>query len=97
MNRKTLLQIKLIRHGENPETRRMIQAIDQYQASLITPRNFNPRDPDNYLQKVELSFENLLTSLEELGVTSPENLTVFRFYSKIQYFKKKERNKSKKT
>lgn len=39
---------------------------------------------------MEMSFENLCTALEELGVKDPQNLTVFQFYSKVAYFEKKK-------
>jgi hypothetical protein len=47
---------------------------------------------NNYVKKIEVSFENLCTSLEEAGVPNPRALTMFQFYSKIDYFEARKRN-----
>lgn len=57
---------------------------------MIAPKNFDNSDPDNYIKRMELSFENLCTALEELGVKDPAELSVFQFYNKITYFEKKK-------
>jgi hypothetical protein len=93
LRKRSLLILSLITKGESSEVRKMIQRADDYQVNLIDPKNFDSADPENFLRRIEISFENLCTSLEELGVTAPHELPVFRFYSKIQYFKKKKPNK----
>jgi hypothetical protein len=88
------LQLKLITAGADPATSKLIEQINEYQINLLRPRNFDTTDPENYLKTLDVSFENLCTSLEELGVTSPHELSVFRFYSKFAYFKKRKRPKA---
>lgn len=80
----------MITGGETPELWKIVKGIDDFQASLLKPRNFDSQNPENYIKQIESSFENVCTSLEELGIQSPDRLTVFRFYSKIAYFKKKK-------
>ena len=74
----------------------MLAEAEAFQLELITPKNFNGEDPANYTKKLDLSFEALCTSLEELGVKDPGELSVFSFYAKIAYFKKKQARQQKK-
>lgn len=94
MARKAYAQIKLIRaiakRTDDPALRRLVRDIEEYQVALITPKNFDGDDPENFIKNLESSFEAICTSLEELGVHKPHELTVFQFYSKIQYFEKKK-------
>lgn len=69
----------------------MIKQISEYQLALMTPKDLNPSSVNNYVKKIEVSFENLCTSLEEAGVRDPRALTMFQFYSKIDYFESKRR------
>jgi hypothetical protein len=73
----------------------MLIEAEEYQLSLIVPKNFDSQDPENYVKNLEKGFESVCTSLEELGVTSPQELSVFSFYSKIEYFKKKKARQQK--
>lgn len=70
-----------------------INEITLYQIGLMLPHSFDSSNPDNFLKGVELSFESVCTNLEEMGVTNPKRLTVFEFYSKIRYFKNKNKPK----
>lgn len=93
--RKALYQCKLIRqliNGEvDPGIYKMIRDVDEYQIGFITPKDFDQSSPDYFIKKMELSFEHLCTSMEELGIDKPQELSVFSFYSKIQYFKKNKK------
>lgn len=89
---KAILQIKYIKTGDATLIAQ-INAITDYQLSLLAPAVFDPADPQNSIVKMELSFESLCTQLEELGVQNPKRLTVFEFYSKIRYFKAKNKPK----
>lgn len=93
IKRKALLQIKLIKFGYDKNVDQLINDINQYHADMIAPRNLNENNSDNYIKALDLSFENICTSMEEMGVHNPRELTVFQFNSKISYFKKK-RNKT---
>lgn len=90
IKRRALLQIKLIKDGHNEDVRKAIMLIDQYRADMIAPKNLNEDNPDNYIKTIDISFENICTSMEELGIVNPRNLTVFQFNSKIAYFKKRK-------
>ena len=57
---------------------------------MVLPKNFDSKDPDNHVNDLEKSFENVCTSMQELGIPDVHELTVFQFYSKIRYFKKKQ-------
>lgn len=83
------MQIRLIKNGQSIEVTRLIKDIDDFQLSLIKPKNFDSSDPENVIKSIEIAFENVCTTLEELGVASPSTLSVFSFYSKIAYFEKK--------
>lgn len=54
------------------------------------PKDFKANSPDNILNEMDISFENVCTALEEAGVNNPKKLTVFEFQSKIIYFESKK-------
>lgn len=91
--RKAIAQIRLIRGEADRAIESLIRDVDEFQISFITPKNFHYTDPENFIKKLELSFEHLCTTLEELGVNRPQDLSTFSFYSKIAYFKKKKKPK----
>lgn len=67
-----------------------INAIAESQIAMMNPKIFIQGHPDNCITAFEISFEELCANLEEIGVMNPKRLTVFEFYSKIRYFKKKK-------
>ena len=84
------MQCKQVTKGRDAQVEQMIRSITAWQLDLIAPKNFETADPDNYVKRIELSFENVCTALEELGVKDPAELTVFQFYNKVVYFEKKK-------
>lgn len=70
-----------------------IKVYTDYQISIIAPKNLNPSDTKNYIKQIEMSFEDLCTSMEELGVKDPKRLSIFEFYGKIRYFEAKKSQK----
>ena len=52
------------------------------------PKIFNPHDPHNVTLEHEKSFENVCISLNENGIDT-KNVTIFEFYSRVEYFEKK--------
>lgn len=84
------MQCKQVTKGRDAKVEQAIAAITSWQLDLIAPKNFETADPDNYVKRIELSFENICTALEELGVKDPATLTVFQFYNKVVYFEKKK-------
>lgn len=55
------------------------------------PKNFDGEDSKNVLVMQENAFSETCVIFEELGAPNPELLTVYKFYTKIRYFKKKHR------
>lgn len=92
---KIKAQAGYIRTGEEKYIK-IIQRVTDFQVSLLSPKNFDPSDSNNYISLVEKSFENLCTTLEEWGIVQPHRLTVFQFYSKIRYFKEKKSKSARK-
>lgn len=43
---------------------------------------------------MEKGFEGLCVALEDLGVHRPKELTVFEFYTRVEYYKKKRADKT---
>jgi hypothetical protein len=91
------LQLSLITKQDDPKVRDAIKKIDDWQLSLIVPKNFDNESPDYYIKKIEKGFENLCATLEDLGVHDPKRLTVFEFYSRLEYFKNKKPKGKKQT
>lgn len=52
------------------------------------PKDFNPF-VENCLIQMEQEFESMAAALEENGVPTAGNLTVFEFYSRIKFYEKK--------
>lgn len=99
---KALLQIKLVKISRSLQAKDInevgkiksqIKAIEENQLSLLAPKNFDPTDPENYIRGMEKSFESLIATLEDLGVKDPKRLTVFEFYSRYEFYKKKNKPK----
>jgi hypothetical protein len=92
---KSLLQLQIIKEGRTDKLVNEIKAIDQYQLSLMTPKNFDSQDPENLVSKMEKAFESVCAALESNGVVNPKKLTVFEFYSRVYFFEKKIKPKTK--
>ncbi len=83
----------LLGKGDRNKILQLKKDILEYQISMMRPRNFDTDDPHNAIRQIEISFENVCTTLEEFGVHRPHELPVFSFYSKIAYFEKKNKPK----
>lgn len=97
MLRKAKLQIKYVKQivatkSRDKTLKESIDSITKLQLDLITPKNLNPADTKNYINTLEISFENICTSLEEAGVVNPKQLSVFEFYAKIRYFETRKKS-----
>lgn len=92
VKQKTLLQLKYLQSGDQKYVKQ-INAVTDYQLSMIAPSDFDGESRQNTINAMELSFESLCTNLEELGIQRPKRLSVFEFYSKIRYFKAKNKPK----
>lgn len=70
-----------------------IQTIDEYLIALMMPKNFDPEDARNVVINQERNFEKICAVLEDVGVTNPAKLSVYKFYSRIEYYKNKPTQK----
>jgi hypothetical protein len=60
--------------------------------SLNVPKNIDFSDSDNAVTRLRKSFEKAIAGLEENGVINPKKISVYEFYSKIEFFSKKVSN-----
>ncbi len=91
---KALLQCDYILRG-NKESIKKITQLDDWFIEQTKPKNFDPSDPNNDVNSMLSSFEDLCANIEDLGVTNPYKLTVKRFYSRVRYYKKKHSKQGK--
>lgn len=72
--------------GEHMET---IKKEGLYFAQLIKPKNLNSQDVDNVIYQSRREFEKLCVILETQGISRPEKLSVFRFFTTLSFFEEK--------
>ena len=92
MKRYWLLRIELEQGDETVLTE--LYKIRDYFLGSMTPKNFDPFDSGNDIIKHDKEFEAMCSSMEEAGMNEAKNLTVFEFYSRIEYFEKKNKPKN---
>jgi hypothetical protein len=90
LKKKTKLQCRLVYEGKDANKLDLIEQINRWQLTFITPKNLNNEDPTNYINNIEHSFESLCASLEDLGIKDPGSLTIFQFYTRLAYYEKKK-------
>lgn len=71
----------------------LIRDADDYLLSTIAPKEYDERKPESVVNQMDKSFEKICSTLEEVGVSNPKNLSIFEFESRIEYFR--EKNKAK--
>jgi hypothetical protein len=59
---------------------------------LINPTYWNLNIENSAEKEIELSFEEFMLSVREHTTEDLENITTFRFYSLLDYIKKKQSN-----
>lgn len=70
----------------------IIKSIDEYLMSFHIPDVFDVRSSQNVIKSIDESFQSLCASLEANGTTGAADLTVFEFFSRIEYYEKKYRD-----
>lgn len=87
---KDYLSVKcdLIIKPENEEALTRMKEICEYFMEQGKPKLFDPSSPENVIIQHEKSFEHILASIQELGI-STDKITIFEFYTKIEYFENK--------
>ena len=71
----------------------VIRQVDDYLLRLNSPKNFDYSDSENDLIKLKKSFTIACTALEEMGIKSPELLTLYEFIEKSDYYERKNKLK----
>lgn len=69
-----------------------IENADNQLASLSAPKNLDASSPDNILIKQRKQFRMMCTALKTQGIAEPEKMTIFDFYSTIEYFENRKKN-----
>lgn len=86
-----MLQLKIIAGTAVKEDYEEIESIDQYKLTFLTPENFDGESAENVFKKMDMSFEYFCASLEEAGVQNPKQMTTFEFYSRVNYYRSKNK------
>lgn len=66
-----------------------VRSIDDYLISRNPPGNFLDSSSENEIIRMDIAFQKVCTSMEEVGVKDPAKLTVFEFESKVDYYEDK--------
>lgn len=74
---------------EKDNQQKKVQDIEDFLLAFNPPDLF--RGSGRVLIQVDKAFENLCTVLEEAGINAPKKLSVYEFYSKVEYFEKKNK------
>jgi len=67
-----------------------IKAIDEYFISLSRPKNMDGNSHLNAVIQQKKTFERVCIALMQNGINSPDELTVIRFFSAIEYYEKRK-------
>ena len=92
MKKKADLQIKYLIDGDAGLLKAIVDS-DNYLLSLMKPKDFDTNNYGSDINRIDSSFEKLCTTLEELGIHKPKELTLYEFESKILYFNEKNKKK----
>jgi hypothetical protein len=68
---------------------------DDYFHSQIIPKNLDGANPENVIYHAKREFEKLCVILMNQGIPQPDKLSVFRFFTSLDYFEKKNKPKQK--
>lgn len=95
--RRALLQIEDVqRNIELPdvafEHSPEVNEINKWLRDQMKPENFDFSDPQNAVDAKRRDFEQVCTALAMAGIQNAENLTAFKFHSRIQYINEHQRN-----
>lgn len=90
MIKKLKSQLSVILEEEEAEQDNK-QATDQL-LRLINPTYWNLNIDNSAEKEIELGFEEFMLSVREHTTEDLENITTFRFYSLLDYIKKKQNN-----
>ncbi len=80
-----------MQNGFDPAVLKKIENIEDQLLQMHKPNNYNMADPENILLDADRTFERLCCSLEDHGIQRPEELSEFKFYSRIEHIEQKAR------
>ena len=63
--------------------------INEYFLSINSPKCFNPFSGDAEQVKGDKQFESVCAMMEESGIGNVDRMNVFEFYSRIEFFDKR--------
>ncbi len=89
LNQRALFQCEYILSGGDESILEKVKSIDDWIIEQAEPKSFDPDDSKNVVSQLIESYEDLSANLEELGVKKPFELSVYKFYSRVRYYKKK--------
>ena len=95
LKKKYYYKVELWTTG-NKEHQRLIDIADKYLKEVLKPKSFTADNPNNEIVSNENAFEAICAALEDCGCPNPKELTVYEFYKRIEYYKKKFKPKGKK-
>ena len=72
-----------------------IKEVDDFLLSLNPPSDFATNSPNNVIRNMEKSFETLVATMEDAGIHRPKDLSVFEFYSRLDYLESKRKKAAK--
>ncbi len=64
-----------------------IKTTNEYLIDLNPPKNLSKGNSD--IVKMEKGFEKLVIHMEEMGVYNPKKLSVYEFYSRVDFLESK--------
>ena len=88
MIQKLKAQVNIILEEEGAEEKN--NKAEEELLKLITPNHWNLNIDDNAEKSLELGFEEFMLSVKENTTEDLENITTFRFYSLLDFIKKKQ-------
>lgn len=86
---KLLSDIELYINPQNETATTAFERASRYLYDLSLPDIINPNNPQAVSFVRDGTFESICMSLEGRGVHSPDNLTVYQFYKRIEILNKK--------
>ncbi len=82
----------LVLEDSEENRQKLYSLLEQYRQST-KPLSFWPHNPKNDWVRFKRHFERMYAILEEAGVKNGKELTVYEFYSRLEYLKDKAQPK----
>lgn len=86
LQQRLLLEIDALLRDAEEEDNPGLAEVNELLLQLIAPVNMNPASPSNAVQALEASLERSAIELERRGVSRPNELSLYAFYSRVLYF-----------